>query len=86
MGKVQRQSQMKALVPANNALAFNTWSSYWNAIVDGQSNFMRNANPHLAGFSEAHLKSLMWRAVIFQDDVALWLLQENYNLFFIPQK
>lgn len=74
------------LVPALTSLAFNTWSSYWNAIVDGKSHFVRNANPHLAGFSETHLKSLMWRVVIFQDDLALWVLQENYNLFFVPKK
>lgn len=53
-----------------------------HAVLDGDSQMAREANPFLAPYSQAHAKTLYWRTLLFGDPTALDCLRSNITTFY----
>lgn len=80
--KTDEKYNIPLLFTEPTPMAFDTLSSHWNVIVDGNSQVLSNPNPYLTKFNMKYAMSLYWRVMLFNEELALWMLQENQSRFF----
>lgn len=55
----------------------------FRAVIDGNSDCLILNHPHYFRYSADYMTELLWRCHLFNDEMALFLLSENYQRFYI---